>query len=547
MMKAGPAGLRSRREGVEKRGVVTVKDNDGAVIAPLSGRIDSSNAPAAEKELLARLEGCEGRSVTLDASALQYISSAGLRVILRLRKSCPALRIVGVSQEVYEILEMTGFTEMMPVEKAFRSISTAGCEEIGRGSNGIIYRIDRDTVVKVYKNADALDEIRHEREVARLALILGIPTAIPYDVVRAGESYGSVFELLDARSFSEIIASEPEKLDWCAREYAALLKKIHGTRVPEGRLPDMKQTVLGWARFVRDYLPEEAGSRLVSLVEDVPHDDRMIHGDYHTKNIVLQNGEVLLVDMDTLSVGHPIFELGSMFNAFIGFSEPDHEQVKRFQGFDFETSNAFWRRSLSAYLGTGCESKLREVEDKARIIGYMRLIRRTIRRGGLESESGRGKIGFWKERLLALLDRTDTLCFRTDEIILGASKENLPELLRFINERLDPVSCPPKARLQTELAAEEIFVNIASYAYAPGTGDAAVRVGLSDDPPGVTLSFTDRGVPYDPLSAEEPATDLTAEERGTGGLGVFLTKKLTDSQSYEYADGRNVLTVRKSW
>ncbi|MBR6115706.1 MAG: phosphotransferase [Oscillospiraceae bacterium] len=377
----------------------------------LSGRIDSQNAPEVEKDLLARLEGQGVSGVILDAAELRYISSAGLRVVLRLKKTCPEVSIVNVSSEVYEILEITGFTEMMTVKKAYREVSVEGCEEIGRGANGTIYRLDKDSVVKVFHNADALDDIQREREVARLALILGIPTAISFDVVKVGDRFGSVYELLNARSFSGILAAEPEKLDWCVREYVAMLKKIHSTLVPPGKLPDMRQTVLSWAAFLRDYLPAPAFEKLQALVEAVPHDDHMIHGDYHTKNLELQNDEVLLIDMDTLAVGHPVFELASMYNALVGYSEFDHEVIRRFQGFDFETGRTFWERSLAAYLDTDSEEKIRDVEDKARIVGYTRMIRRSIRRQGLETEKGRQEIDLWKGELLSLLEKTDTLLF----------------------------------------------------------------------------------------------------------------------------------------
>ena len=512
----------------------------------LNGRIDSNNAPQVEKEILDQLAGQAGAPLELDASGLEYISSAGLRVLLRVRKLHPDMRITNVSSEVYEILDMTGFTEMMSVEKAYRIVSVEGCEEIGRGANGTIYRIDQDNVVKVYNNADALADIQHEREVAKLALILGIPTAISYDVVRVGESYGSVFELLNASSFSKILAKDPEKLDWCVKEYVDLLRKIHGTLVPAGKLPDMKETALSWARFMGDYLPEEAGKKLVAMVEAVPHDDHMIHGDYHTKNVELQNGEVLLIDMDTLAVGHPIFELASMFNAFIGYSEYDHETIKKFQGFDFETGTAFWRKSLAAYLGTRCETKIREVEDKARIIGYTRMIRRSIRRKGMESEAGRAEIKLWTDELLALLEKTDTLTFSTGELELEAAAENLPEVQAFVDEHLERADCPPKAQMQIAIAVEEIFINIASYAYAPDKGKAIVRVEVSEDPVTVTITFVDHGMPYDPLAKEDPDISLPAEKRDAGGLGIFMTKKIMDNVVYEYVDGQNILTLKKN-
>ena len=230
--------------------------NDTLTVA-LKGRIDSGNAADIEKEIQAQIDAVDAGSLILDAEELEYISSAGLRVILRLRKKYPDLRVINVNSEVYEIFDMTGFNQMMKVEKAYKVVSVEGCEEIGKGANGTIYRIDKDNVVKVYNNADALEDIEHEREVARLALILGIPTAISYDVVKVGDSYGSVFEFLNARSFAKILADEPEKFEWCAEEYVEMLKKIHGTEVPEGKLPSIKSEFVERAGRLKEHHPAE--------------------------------------------------------------------------------------------------------------------------------------------------------------------------------------------------------------------------------------------------------------------------------------------------
>jgi uncharacterized protein (TIGR02172 family) len=317
-----------------------------------------------------------------------------------------------VSPEIYEIFDVTGFTQMMDVTRAYRKVSIEGCEVIGKGANGTIYRIGKDNVVKVYNNADALEDIRHEREVARLALILGIPTAISYDIVKVGDSYGSVFELLNARSFSKILETEPERIDWCVSEYVELLHKIHDTEVPEGKLPDMKKTALGWAKFMKDHLPEETGSKLVKLVEDVPYSNHMIHGDYHTKNVELTNDEVLLIDMDTLAVGDPVFEFASIYNALIGFYELNHDGVVEFQGFSYDTSVTFWNKVMAAYAGTDDAAVIESLSDRARIIGYTRLIRRSIRRGGLEDEQRKKEIDHWTEELIGLVSRIDCLSYK---------------------------------------------------------------------------------------------------------------------------------------
>ena len=520
----------------------------------LTGRIDSNNAATVEVELFSQLEGTDSAPVELNAEKLDYISSAGLRVLLRIRKNHPEMSIINASAEIYDILDMTGFTEMMNVQRAYRVVSIDGCEEIGRGANGRIYRIDQDNVVKVYKNADALEDIKHEREVAKLALVLGLPTAISYDIVKVGESYGSVFELLNAKSFSNILATEPEKMQWCVDEFVNLLKKIHGTVVPPGKLPDMRKTASNWANFLTDYLPQDAGNKLRRLIDAIPQDDHMIHGDYHTKNVVLQGDEVLIIDMDTLAVGHPVFELASMFNAFIGFAEYEHEHVLHFMGFDYETSCKFWHKVLAAYLNTNCEAKIREVENKARIIGYTRLIRRSIRRGGLEDKDRKAEIDHWTEELIELLGKTDTLLFDNDlkkaekrnELDIEAVEENLNTVMAFVDENLEAVGCSMKAQMQIDIAVEEVFVNISKYAYHPDKGRAVVRVEVSDDPVQVKITFIDHGKPYDPLQKDDPDVTLSAEDREIGGLGIFMVKQTMDAVEYEYKDGSNILTLVKN-
>ena len=387
---------------------MTYRTNQNVLYINLTGRIDASNAASVEAELQAIQKKHRGLHTVLDAQTLSYISSAGLRVLLRLRKGDPELAVINVSPEVYDILDMTGFTEMMTVKKAYRRLSVDGCELIGKGANGAVYRYDVETIIKVYFNADALPEIQRERELARKALVLGINTAIPYDVVRVGESYGTVMELLAATSLSKMIKKDPEHLELPLKYYVDMLKQIHGTQVKPGDMPDMKQVAVDWAAFDREHLPEELGEKLYQMVEAVPEQHIMMHGDYHTNNIMVRDGEALLIDMDTLCMGHPIFELGSMFNAFVGFSEVDHEVTQRFLGFSHELAGIFWRRALAMYLGTEDRARLDEVENKAKIVGYMRLLRRTIRRREPNREQ---MIAFYKAQLMQLIPAIDTLTF----------------------------------------------------------------------------------------------------------------------------------------
>ena len=392
-------------------GNINFKKEGNRLTVALIGHIDSANAGDVEKEIRDILDAEKPSDLVLDADQLNYISSAGLRIILRLRKEYADLKIINVSSDVYEIFDMTGFTEMMDISKAYRVISVDGCEVIGQGANGKVYRIDPDTVVKVYFNPDALPEIHRERELARAAFILGIPTAIPYDVVRVGEGYGSVFELLNAKSFAKLLINKEKPLEEVAAMSVDLLKQIHSTKIKPGTMPDMKAVALDWADFLKDYLPEDKWAKLHKLVADVPEDMHMMHGDYHIKNVMLQNGEVLLIDMDTLCHGHPVFELASVYNAYQGYSDVDHQVVQDFIGLPYETARKFWKETLRLYLDGADEETMRSVEEKAMLIGYTRIMRRRIRRNGFDTEEGRIEIENAKKHILELVDKLDTLTF----------------------------------------------------------------------------------------------------------------------------------------
>ena len=392
-------------------GLINYDVNENILTIFLSGHIDSKNAPDVEAEVTEARKGNEDKQIIVDVKDLVYISSAGLRIILRLRKECPTIKIINASSEVYEIFDITGFTEMLDIQKAYREVSVDGCEVIGEGANGKVYRIDPDTIVKVYLNPDSLPDIQRERELARTALILGIPTAIPYDVVKVGNGYGSVFELLNAKSFAKIVQQNPEKIDEVIKMSVDLLKKIHSTVVKPGTMPDMKEVALNWVTFLKDYLDPKDGEKLVKLVEDVPHSDHMLHGDYHLKNVMLQNGEVLLIDMDTLCVGHPVFEFASIFNAYQGYSDLDHENIKNFLGITYEQGAKIWNDTLKLYFEGLSDEEIDNNANKAKLIGYVRNMRRTIRRGGFDNEQGKAIIANCKKHIEDLLSKVDTLVF----------------------------------------------------------------------------------------------------------------------------------------
>lgn len=384
--------------------------NDGILTVSLFGRIDTSNAEAVTAEVEAIRAENAHTAMVFDAEKLEYISSAGLRFVLKIRKEEPTLKMINTSAEVYDIFEMTGFSEMMPVEKAYRRMTVDGCEIIGQGAKGTVYRFDPETIVKVYKNPDSLPDIQNERALAKRAFVLGIPTAISYDIVKVGESYGSVFELLAAKSFSQMIAEEPENIEKYVKMYAELLRKIHETPVRAEDMPDIKKFVLDWMNVDTPFLAPASAEKLKAMIAAVPEQLTMLHCDYHTNNVLMQNGEALLIDMDTLSHGHPVFELANVYITYVGFGEKYPEFVEKFIGLPYDTCKKIWEIFLPAYLGTDDRARIEEVENKAKLVNYVRLMRHYVRRGA-DTPEAKVIAPYCREKIEELLTRVDTLVF----------------------------------------------------------------------------------------------------------------------------------------
>ena len=132
------------------------------------------------------------------------------------------------------------------------------------------------------------------------------------------------------------------------------------------------------------------------------------------------------------------------------------------------------------------------------------------------------------------------------ELTIAATVENIEVVTDFVNQQLEELDCPMKAQMQIDIAIDELFGNIAHYAYNPEIGQATVRVEVIEEPLSVVITFIDNGVPYDPLAKADPDTTLSAEERDIGGLGIYMVKKSMDEITYEYKSGQNILTIKKN-
>ncbi|MBR3143179.1 MAG: anti-sigma factor antagonist [Clostridiales bacterium] len=351
----------------------TIQNNELTIY--LCGRIDANNSEDIECEIFSAVDGSNSSDIVIDARELEYISSAGLRILMKLLKRINRqIPVINVSRDVYDIFETTGFTELFDVKRAMREISVEGCDIIGQGFYGTVYRVDSETIVKVYESPDCLPMIQNEQRLAKLAFIKGVPTAISYDTVRVGGSYGSVFELLKAKSFNDLMKKDPGNFDTLMRKYVGFIKTVHSTEMDSGSLPMAKNKFISYLDAIRRYISNEQHKRLNELISGLPDDLHLVHGDLHMKNIMVTDNEPMLIDMDTISTGQPLFDLQALYVSYIAFPEDDPDNLLSFFGIPNELGKRIWNTIIELYFDTTDEKRIAGINNKIKLLAMVRFL-----------------------------------------------------------------------------------------------------------------------------------------------------------------------------
>ena len=338
---------------------------------PLS--LSSDNHLQVEKDIIDKIGKTPYKELVLDAKGTNYISSAGLRVLLTLTKKGYKISVINVSIEVNEVLEMTGFTSIIHVERALREVSIEGCKCIGKGQHGSVYRLAPDTIVKVYAKDVSMEDIKNERELSKKAFIYGLPTAIALDIVKVNDRYGTVFELLDASSCVDYVNASQENTDDFIDKAVAVLKKLHAVTIDDADLPDMRERTFGYLEKVRKFITEEEYQKVLKVLNEVPITKTLLHCDFHLKNQLMGHGELMLIDMDTLCIGNPIFELASIYNSYYGFGVIDKKAIEDFLGISIEKAHYLWEKISRKYYDSLNDEEYKKMCRKIECIGLLRV------------------------------------------------------------------------------------------------------------------------------------------------------------------------------
>lgn len=257
--------------------------------------------------------------------------------------------------------------------KEYREIDVSGCERIGKGAKAEVFRYNDEMIVKVYNEKNTYTDIEREIALARSSFVLGLPTAISFGIVSVGKGYGAMFELIEAKTVSELIAKNPEHTDYYAGMMAEITKQIHSTKPnAEMKFPKASVYIDNWIKRAR--FDQKLEEELLQTAAALPVSEYLVHGDLHTGNVFLSNNEPLFIDVDRMSVGDPIVDLSSMYLFYVGYAELDPSIIEDFMGISAQTAKEFYNSFIRQYLATDDKSEIEKLDRKAALWAFVRLI-----------------------------------------------------------------------------------------------------------------------------------------------------------------------------
>ena len=324
----------------------TIDIQGDRMVVALHGRLDASSAPAVEAQLVT--DGI--RELVLDFADCPFVSSCGIRTVLvahrRMANAGGRMVARSLPPAVREIFDMTGLSSIISITRPNREISIDGLELLSQGVCGECFRLDTETVVKLYREGVAPEVAEQEKRYAKAAFVMGIPTAISYDVVSCGTRSGIVFELLNAELFSSVIRRDRGNIDLHARRLSDIAKLLHAGKGDRAILTDLKDRFRGYIRQIDDVLTPEETEHMLDRLEAVPDADTCVHFDLHSSNIMVQGGELVIIDMGDFSIGSNMFDLGLIYMIY---GVPELGMCRMATKIETEDGLAFWNAFARHY------------------------------------------------------------------------------------------------------------------------------------------------------------------------------------------------------
>ncbi len=292
---------------------MSFEQSAGAFTFILPPKLNAETTVLVEDQL--KLEGV--RHLILDFRNCTYLSSAGIRTVLMAHKSMlqaqGSMLAANVPPEIVSIFDLTGLSQIITIKKKLREISIDGVELLSAGVCGECYRLDPETVVKLYREGVDQETAEREKQYARAAFVMGIPTAISYDLVACGSRSGIVYEMLDAELLSGLIRNDVSNVDRYAKTLSDIAKTIHAAEGDPSVLPNLKTSFRGYLQKMQGYLADSDIQLLADKLETLPDAATCVHFDLHTSNVMIRKGEPVIIDMGDFSIGSYLFDIGLLY------------------------------------------------------------------------------------------------------------------------------------------------------------------------------------------------------------------------------------------
>ena len=381
-------------------------DNTGEMVhIAASGNITSGTSKRFYEEVADICDDLGTRDLILNCEAVNYISSQGIHNLLALNQQFPGtLKLMHLQPKVYDVLVTTGINTVLPCERLPEEISLEGCRIIGKGSNGTIYRLDRDRIAKMYPAGTSYMVPTDEVERARQAFLLGLPTAVAYGTVTSNGMVGAVYELVHAETLSEYITGHPEEFDRMAREYVKLLRHIHSITTSDEKLPDCKETYRQYISELGDWYSPEELDALRRFLDYIPDGDTLLHGDYHANNIMVVDGELVLIDMVDMSNGHPAFDFLNTAATQANLVDLNPEYAEHHTRMPVKYIKMLWSTLLERYFVDLSAEELKEKDRLFRLMSKFKVGLAPIVGAGLPEELIRASVDDAKKNFIPYID-----------------------------------------------------------------------------------------------------------------------------------------------
>lgn len=349
------------------------------MIIELKGHLDTAKVAEVKANIDKQLSGVDAAEhLVIDCRELEYISSSGLRIIISIKKSHPDMEVMGVSADVYNVFEMTGFTRILDVKRALRRVDLNQCRLIGEGGNGAVYRISDEEIVKVSKYAKNDAALIKESEQLREAFIMGVPTVISFDTVETSNGQkGIVMEALNSQSLGAYISEHPESMDWIVPKYVSLFRQTNAISTDSPLFRNTKEWLRWHLTLPQRIINDEEAALMETIINAIPDDNKFIHFDGHVGNVLMHGAQddrsLMLIDMGDAGTGHPVLEIAGW--AFM-MLEPDYAEGNSLSvhitGMTHQMQRKFCRRVLSEMFHVTDAAELDNLVQQASLVGRVK-------------------------------------------------------------------------------------------------------------------------------------------------------------------------------